>query len=141
MRLVLQGTKVQVLCWSHTNLFKNQVKKCCLLNLDRYIYWGLDSCSTKISIEIYKIRIFRFDFRPKLMYMCRVSFLSLYTCFFMYAILYFCFTLRCLDESCLKCFWKIGCQNLSCHELSSCKVFQEFVLELDFIIFNKWLWV
>ena len=72
---------------------------------------------------------------------CVVSFLSLYTCFFMYTIFYFCFTLRCLDEFCLKCFRKIGCQNLSYNELSSCKVFQEFVLGLDFIIFNKWLWV
>ena len=72
---------------------------------------------------------------------CVVSFLSLYTCFSMYAIFYFCFTIRCLNEFCLKCFRKTGCQNLSCHELSSCKVFQEFVLGIDFIEFNKWLWV
>ena len=64
-------------------------------------------------------------------------FLSLYTCFFMYAIFYFYFTLRCLDEFCLKCFRKTSCQNLLCHELFSCKVFQEFVLGLDFIVFNK----
>ena len=63
----------------------------------------------------------------------------LYTCFFMYTILYFCFTLRCFDEFCLKYFRKMGCENLPCHELSSCKVFQEFVLGLDFIVFNKWL--
>ena len=63
--------------------------------------------------------------------------LSLNTCFFMYAILYFCFTLRYLDEFCFKCFKKTGCQNLSCHELFSCKVFQEFVLGLDFIVLNK----
>ena len=55
-------------------------------------------------------------------------------------VLYFCFTLRCFDEFCLKCFIKIGCQNLLCHELFSCKVFQDFVLGLDFIVFNKW-WV
>ena len=68
-------------------------------------------------------------------------------CFFSYFIymflyvgnLYFCFTLRCLDEFCLKCFRKTGCENLPCHEPSSCKVFQEFVLGLDFIVFNKWL--
>ena len=59
--------------------------------------------------------------------------------FFKYAIFYFCFTLRCLNEFCLKCFRNTGCQNLSCDELSSCKVFQEFVLGLDFIVFNKWL--
>ena len=68
---------------------------------------------------------------------------SLYTqvSYFMYAILYFYFTLRCLDEFCLKYFRNTGCQNLSCHELSSYKVFQEFVLGLDFILFNKWVWV
>ena len=60
-------------------------------------------------------------------------FLSLYTCFFMYAIFYFYFTLRCLDEFCLKCFRKTSCQNLLCHELSSCKIFQEFVLGLDLL--------
>ena len=30
-----------------------------------------------------------------------------------------------------KCFRKTGCENLSCHELSSWKVFQDFMLELD----------
>ena len=49
---------------------------------------------------------------------------------------YFYFTLRCLDEFCLKCFKKIGYENLSCHELSSCKVFQNFVLGLDFFFGN-----
>ena len=39
---------------------------------------------------------------------------SLYTHVFylMYSILYFCFTLRCLDEFCLKCFRNTGCQSL-----------------------------
>ena len=54
---------------------------------------------------------------------------------------YFYFTLRWLDEFCLKCFKKTGYQNLLCYKLSSCKVFQEFVLGLDFIVLNKWLWV
>ena len=55
---------------------------------------------------------------------------SLYTyaSYLLYAIFYLCFTLRCFDEFCLKCFKNTGCQSLSCHELSSCKVFQEFVL-------------
>ena len=43
---------------------------------------------------------------------CVVSFLSLYTCFYVYAIYYYCFTLRCLDEFCLKCFRNTGCQSL-----------------------------
>ena len=39
---------------------------------------------------------------------------SLYTHVFylMYSILYFCFTLRCLDEFCLKCFKNTGFQSL-----------------------------
>ena len=64
--------------------------------------------------------------------------------YILYAILYFCFTLRCLDEFCLKCFKKTGCENLSCNELSFCKAFQEFVLGFDIYIYiywysNKWL--
>ena len=61
--------------------------------------------------------------------MCYFFFLSLYTCFFMYAILYFYFTYVALMS--FKYFRKTGCENLSCHELSSCKVFQDFMLELD----------
>ena len=84
-----------------------------------YIYIYVDvCCSSPISL-------------------CVVSFLSLYTCYLLYASLYFYFTLRCLDEFCLKCFRKTGCQSLSSHKLSSCKVFQEFVLGLYFIILNK----
>ena len=61
-----------------------------------------------------------------------------YTCFLLIVcnLLYIFFTLRCCDEFFLKCFRNTGCQNLSCHE-HSCKVFQEFVLGLDFIVFNK----
>ena len=62
------------------------------------------------------------------LYMC--CFFSLFIhMFLLYAIFYFFFTLRCHDEFCLKCFKNIGCQSLPCHELSSCKFFQEFVLE------------
>ena len=48
--------------------------------------------------------------------------------YLLYAIFYFYFTLRYHDEFCLKCFRNIGCQSLSCYELSSYIVFQEFVL-------------
>ena len=30
-----------------------------------------------------------------------------------------------------KCFRKAGCESLECHELFSCKVFQEFVIGID----------
>ena len=39
-------------------------------------------------------------------------FLYTHAFYYLYAIYYFCFTLRYLDEFCLKCFRNIGCQNL-----------------------------
>ena len=61
---------------------------------------------------------------------CVVSFLSLFTCFFMYAI--FIYVSHMMHWWVLfKCFRKTGCESLPCDELSSCKVFQEFVVGLD----------
>ena len=60
---------------------------------------------------------------------CVVSFLSLYICFYMYAISIF--VSHMMPWWVLfKCFRKTGYESLPCHELSSCKVFQEFVLGL-----------
>ena len=39
-------------------------------------------------------------------------FLDTHVSYYLYTILYFYFTLRCLDEFCLKCFRNIGCQSL-----------------------------
>ena len=59
-----------------------------------------------------------------------VSFLSLYTYFFMYTI--FISISHMMPWWVLfKCFRKTSCENLPCHELSSCKVFQEIMLGLD----------
>ena len=67
-------------------------------------------------------------------YLSMCCFFSIFIHMFLYVSnLYFCFTLRCLDEFCLKCFRMIGCENLPCHELSSCKIFQEFVLGFDLL--------
>ena len=69
---------------------------------------------------------------------CVVSFLSLYTCFLcLYAIYYFYFTQRCLDEFCLKCFRNIGCQSLLTIRID----FSRVCIRIDFIVFNKWIWV
>ena len=65
----------------------------------------------------------------------RVLFLfSLYAhaSYLLYAIFYLCFTLRCLDEFCLKCFRNTSCQSLSCHELSSCKKFSRVCVRIRF---------
>ena len=61
--------------------------------------------------------------------LCVVSFLSLHICFlFIVCNLLFMFHTKMFWWVCLKCFKNTGCQSLLCHELSSCKVFQEFVL-------------
>ena len=63
---------------------------------------------------------------------CVASFLSLYTCFFVYAI--FISVSHMMPWWVLfKCFRKTSYESLSCHELSSCKVFQEFMLGLDLL--------
>ena len=58
-------------------------------------------------------------------------FSSLCTCFFMYAI-FISFSHMMPWWVLFKCFKKKGCESLSCHELSSCKNFQEFVVGIDF---------
>ena len=95
------------------------------------VYWSCDHLTYIVLIfDLYiyiYIYILMYVLSPISPYV--VSFL-LYThvSYLLYAIYYFCFRLRCRDEFCLKCFRNIGCQSLSCHELSSCKVFQEFML-------------
>ena len=51
-----------------------------------------------------------------------------YDSYILYAIYYFCFTLSCHDEFLFKVFQKYRLSKSSCHKLSSCKNFQEFVL-------------
>ena len=49
--------------------------------------------------------------------------------YYLYAIYYFYFTQRCLDEFFFKVFQKYRLSKSTCHKLSSCKIFPEFVLE------------
>ena len=63
-------------------------------------------------------------------------FLYAYVSYIMYAILYFCFTLRCLDEFCLKYFKNAGCQNLLAIN-SPLASFSRVCVRIDFIVFNK----
>ena len=58
-------------------------------------------------------------------------FFSLLIHMFLYVCnLYFCFTHDVL-MSFVYCFKKTVYESLACHELSSCKIFQEFMLGLD----------
>ena len=110
-----------------------------LLDTLSFVHRSCDHLVTANIVFILDIYIFD-DFVITFYLSLYVLFLfSLYThvSYLLYAIFYFYFTLRCLDEFCLKCFRNTGCQNLSCLELSSCKVFQEFMLGLDFIVFNR----
>ena len=56
------------------------------------------------------------------------------------AIYYFCFTLRCINEFCLKCFRNTGCQSLLAIN-SFLQNFSRVCVRIDFIVFNKWVWV
>ena len=46
------------------------------------------------------------------LYVLVLFYLYTHVSYIMYAIYYFCFTLRCLDEFCLKCFRNTGSQSL-----------------------------
>ena len=103
----------------------------------------LSFCTPVLWLFIYDIHCIYFSFIYMMIYV--VIHLSLHVLFLFYFILmflyvcnlYFCFILRCLDKFCLKCFKKTSYENLSCHELSFCKVFQEFVLGLDLFVIHK----
>ena len=62
-------------------------------------------------VDIYILRLLLLSF-IYLYTCCFVFFLYAQVSYLMYAILYFYFTLKCLDEFCLKCFRNTGCQSL-----------------------------
>ena len=74
-------------------------------------------------------------------YMC-CFFFSLYAhaSYYLYAIYYFCFTQRCIDEFCLKYFKNTSCQSLLAIN-SLLPNFSRVCVRMDFIVFNKWVWV
>ena len=76
-----------------------------------FLYIGLVTMFTYIVL-IFDIYIYICMFSSPT-FICVIFFLYLYTHIsLLYAIYYFCFTLRCLDEFCLKCFRNMGCQSL-----------------------------
>ena len=73
---------------------------------------------------------------------CVVSSLSLYTCFlFIICNLLFLFHIKMFWWVLFKVFQKYRLSKSSCHKFSFCKVFHEFFFRIDFIVFNKWIWV
>ena len=76
-----------------------------------FLYIGLVTMFTYIVL-IFDIYIYICMFSSPT-FICVIFFFYLYTHISsLYAIYYFCFTLRCLDEFCLKCFRNTGCQSL-----------------------------
>ena len=73
--------------------------------------FGIELKPTKQIVVNYNFTILMYVLSPIFTY---VVFFSLYThvSYYLYTIYYFCFTLRCLDEFCLKCFRNTGCQSL-----------------------------
>ena len=63
---------------------------------------------------------------------CVVSSLSLYACFFM-DVIFISVSHKMPWWVLFKYFRKTGCETLSCRELFSCKVFQEFVVGIDLL--------
>ena len=98
--------------------------------------YTLASCIPVLWPFIYYIHCTLF-FIYRMMYVLLHLSLHLLFLFFLYTNISLCmhslflFHTWGLDEFLFKCFRKTGCESLPCHELSSCKVFQEFMLGLD----------
>ena len=101
------------------------------------VLWPLDIHCTYIWFIYIYIDVCYSPISP-----CVVSFLSWYTCFLLLVYnLIFLFHTKMPWWVLFKMFQKYRLSKSTCHKLSSCKVFQEFVLGIDFIVFNKWIWV
>ena len=109
------------------------------------MFMYLRSCDHIVIANLVLVYIYTFEVVITVIHLSlHVLFLFLFIhMFLIYCMqsLYFCFTLRCLDEFFFKCFRNTGCQSLSCHELSSCQSFSRVCVRMDFIVFNKWVWV
>ena len=77
-----------------------------------FLYTGLVTMFTNIVL-IFDIYIYDYVCLLHLpLHVLFLFYLHTHISYILYAILYFCFTLRCLDEFCLKCFKTAGCQSL-----------------------------
>ena len=98
-----------------------------LLDTLSLVHW---SCDHLVRANI----IFIFDIYIYMMMMMMMMMLSIHLSLH---VLFLLSLYTHVSYYCMQSFKNTGCQNLSSHELFSCKVFQEFMLGLDFIVFNK----
>ena len=91
------------------------------------LYIGLMAIWYTLNLYLVYIYILMYVISP--ISLCVVSFLSLYTCFlFIICNLLFLFHTKMPWWVLFKLFQKYRLLKSTCHKLSSCKVFQEFVL-------------
>ena len=80
--------------------------------LFRYIYLLYMALVTILTYIVLIFFIYWCMFFHLSLHMLFIFSLYAHASYTLYAIYYFCFTLRCLDEFCLKCFRNTGCQSL-----------------------------
>ena len=107
----------------------------------RYIVLYIRSCDHFSTCIVLIFFIYYVCFFHLPLHVLFLFFLYAHISYLMYAILYFCFTLRCLDEFWLKYFKNTGCQSLLAINSLLAKFFQRVCVRIDFIVFNKWVWV
>ena len=125
------SVSIRDFCWGECSYYRRFYVYFSFLSIIDTLFMYLWSCDYFVIANLVLVDIYTFEVVITVISSispCVVSFLYTHVSYFLYAIYYFWFTLRCLDDFCLKCFKNIGCQSLSCHGLSFCKVFQEFVL-------------
>ena len=112
--LVGRGLVQEIFVRESVHILKDVVRILCIFFFSfyfRYIILVHGSCDHFDIHCTYILYILMYVFHLPL----HVLFLfSLYAqvSYFLYTIYYLCFTLRCLNEFCLKCFRNIGCQSL-----------------------------
>ena len=79
-----------------------------ILDTSHLVYWSCDRFDIHCTYILY-ILMYVFHLPLHVLFL---FYLYTHVFYIMYAIYYFYFTLRCLDEFCLKCFKNIGCQSL-----------------------------
>ena len=108
-----------------------------------HVHRSCDHCLRTLCLSLIYIYIYDDDDVCLFHLPLHVLFLFyLYThvSYILYAIYYFCFTQRCLDEFYFKCCRNTGCQSLLAINSLLVK-FSRVCVMIDFIVFNKWIWV
>ena len=125
------SVSIRDFCWGECSYYRRFYVYFSFLSIIDTLFMYLWSCDYFVIANLVLVDIYTFEVVITVISPispCVVSFLYTHVSYFLYAIYYFCFTLRCCDEFCFKVFQKYKLSKSTCPKLSSCKVFQEFVL-------------